>query len=800
MSSLPDPSSVKVYTVNGAASGSSSSLPDWLSRKRAANGKGKRAVREHVQGTIELIQHFEFPEASNRVKTTRDGHHVIATGTYKPQIRVWDLDQLSLKFERHSDAENVDFIMLSDDWTKSIHLQNDRTIELHTQGGLHYKTRIPKFGRALAYHFPSCDALCAASGPEVYRLNLDQGRYLAPLVLGGDKEEVAGVNCIDVNPAHQLFAFGVDGNGTVELWDPRSRSRVGLLRLPKEELLPTGGFNPLPGVDEPPSISVTALSSRQDGLSYAVGTSTGHTLLYDIRSARPFATKDQGYGLPVKNVTWIEGGSRMAGDGLVMSADKKVIKIWDRHSPSTNFTSITPAADMNDVHHVPGSGLLLVANEGIQMTTFYIPQLGPAPKWCSFLENLTEEMEDQTTRTAYQDYKFIDRRELTSLGLDHLVGTPALKPYMHGYFLSLQLYDTARVIANPYAYAEHREKMVKEKMEKMAETRIRTKKGAESVKVNKALAEKVRKDEERARKKEERKKKKVVEEDGMDVDQEGEDEEDEEEDEKKAKPGKTSLLSDPRFKALFENPEFEVDEDTREYALLHPSSVVAKQNARNASGSKGRTKTAVEEEEEESDKVSSDGLGRSDDENSDEAAEKEQSESEDSDDAGALWQDDIRARIAARDSGLRAQAKTRRQAGPSKRTPNVRLVPFRAQTGASGTASDPSATFGQRRSNKGKTRADDEDGFAGGDGAKEFSFVPTQSGNLQDEDYDAGGKKGGKKERRKGVESFGAGMEKVGEGYEGEPGETSMSESDRKGRSQRRSGMRSGSKNTFRRM
>lgn len=101
---------VKVYTVNGAAAGSSSSLPDWLTRKRA-NAKGKRAAREHFEGTIELIQGFEFPEASNRIKSTRDGTHVVATGTYKPQIRVWDLDQLSIKFERHTDAENVDFVV-----------------------------------------------------------------------------------------------------------------------------------------------------------------------------------------------------------------------------------------------------------------------------------------------------------------------------------------------------------------------------------------------------------------------------------------------------------------------------------------------------------------------------------------------------------------------------------------------------------------------------------------------------------------------------------------------------------------
>jgi hypothetical protein len=107
---VADPSSVRVYTVNGPAAGSSSSLPDWLIRKRASK-KGKREQREHVEGTLELVQHFEFPEASNKIRTTRDGHHVVATGTYKPQMRVWDLDQLSLKFERHSDAENVDFLV-----------------------------------------------------------------------------------------------------------------------------------------------------------------------------------------------------------------------------------------------------------------------------------------------------------------------------------------------------------------------------------------------------------------------------------------------------------------------------------------------------------------------------------------------------------------------------------------------------------------------------------------------------------------------------------------------------------------
>ena len=290
--------------------------------------------------------------------------------------------------------------------------------------------------------------------------------------------------------------------------------------------------------------------------------------------------------------------------------------------PAENFVSITPANDLNDVHHIPGSGLIMLANEGIQMSTYYVPQLGPAPRWCSFLENLTEELEDQTTRTAYEDYKFVDRNELATLGLDHLVGTPALKPYMHGYFLSLKLYDTARAIANPFAYAEYREKMLREKMDKLSESRIRAPKNAAvNVKVNKGLAERIAKEEAREKARTEKKKAKrkaaaPEEEDAdqMDVDVIAEN------------PG---LIDDPRFKALFEDPDFEVDETSRQFALVNPSLAAKRREALERSGDSGgqqRTKTAVEEEEEETGDLSSDS-----DEESGESSEADSDDSSEGD-------------------------------------------------------------------------------------------------------------------------------------------------------------------------
>lgn len=132
------------------------------------------------------------------------------------------------------------------------------------------------------------------------------------------------------------------------------------------------------------------------------------------------------------------------------------------------------------------------------------------------------------------------------------------------------------------------------------------------------------------------------------------------------------------------------------------------------------------------------------------------------------------------------------------RKPSVRLVPMQAQT-SNGRALDKNATFGQRRTTTAKDKGRMRDGeertikFAS-EGGMEMSYIPTRSGD--DDDDDARRSSGKDKDRRrKGVEVFGAGMEKGGE----DP-EVAMSESDRKGRTHRRQGMRSGSKNTFRRM
>lgn len=175
---------------------------------------------------------------------------------------------------------------------------------------------------------------------------------------------------------------------------------------------------------------------------------------------------------------------------------------------------------------------------GPDQHAFLIPQLGPSPRWCSFLDNMVDEMAEEVRTTTYDNYKFLTLPDLKAMSLDHLIGkTNLLRPYMHGFFVASKLYDQAKLIANPYAWEEERAKRVKEKVEQERASRIR---GTKKVKVNQKLADKLlQRQEKRAQ-----------------VDT------------------KAGVLGDDRFGKLFDDEDFQVDETSREFQVLNPSTKV----------------------------------------------------------------------------------------------------------------------------------------------------------------------------------------------------------------------------------
>lgn len=166
-----------------------------------------------------------MPGVSSCVQISKDGQYVLATGIYKPRVKCFDVNNLSLKFERCFDSESVRFEILSDDYSKLVFLQCDRYVEFHAAHGRYYRLRIPKFGRDMRYHHPSCDLFLVGASPDIYRLNLERGQFMAPFRSSTDS---SSVNRCDINEIHHLLFCGTQ-EGKVEAWDPRCKASLGTL-------------------------------------------------------------------------------------------------------------------------------------------------------------------------------------------------------------------------------------------------------------------------------------------------------------------------------------------------------------------------------------------------------------------------------------------------------------------------------------------------------------------------------------------------------------------------------------------
>jgi len=122
-----------------------------------------------------------------------------------------------------------------------------------------------------------------------------------------------------------------------------------------------------------------------------------------------------------------------------------------------------------------------------------------------------------------------------------LIGTPALKAYMHGYFMELKAYQKLLSAVNPFAYEEYKKKEIATKLKESQEKRINIKQKKATVNVDyiKEL-EKRQKDSQTAKNK------------------------------KKGYQAK-EVLEDSRFKDIFEDPDFKIDKNSDNYTALKPT-------------------------------------------------------------------------------------------------------------------------------------------------------------------------------------------------------------------------------------
>jgi ribosome biogenesis protein ENP2 len=293
-------------------------------------------------------------------------------------------------------------------------------------------------------------------------------------------------------------------------------------------------------------------------------------------------------------------------DNKFLATDKRIAKIYDINSGKL-YASMEPSVDINDIEHIPDTGMFFMANEGIQMHTYYIPNLGPAPRWSSFLDSITEELEEKPSESVYSNYRFITRDDVKKLNIAHLVGTKVLRSYMHGFFINTELYDKVNLIANPNSYKDQREREIKKRIEKERESRIRSTGAVNNtkIKVNKELVDKLSR--------------------------------------KSGTETTEKIVNDDRFKEMFENPDFQINTESHEYKQLNP---VASTNE-GAESKRSRALTAAEESDEEritgnGNKLSSDD---EDDEDSESQSESEEEQEEDKQQLDKLQQLKIKKQL-----------------------------------------------------------------------------------------------------------------------------------------------------------
>lgn len=191
------------------------SLPESIENA----SKKRSAIQDaELKKKVELIYDFQFNSSSQCLEVTKDGNYIVCTGIYPPRLKIFDVNDMALKCERGIDSEIVKMKMLSDDYKKVAMACVDRNIEVHAQYGRHYKLRIPKMPRDMDYNPFTCDLFVSGSDQEIYRLNLEEGKFMSSF--RGTSE---GINKIMFHPGLELLFAGGD-NGKLDVFDYQQRS------------------------------------------------------------------------------------------------------------------------------------------------------------------------------------------------------------------------------------------------------------------------------------------------------------------------------------------------------------------------------------------------------------------------------------------------------------------------------------------------------------------------------------------------------------------------------------------------
>lgn len=443
----------------------SKSLPEFL--KQSNGDLRKLRGSEEYRMRLQLLQDLEFRGSSHSIAVSEDQQYLLVSGSYSPEIRMFDVLNLSMKFKRGLDHEIVKADFLSEDYRKLAILCRNRVVDFHAQYGIHHRMRLPKFGRDMVFDKHGSTLYVCSSSSEVYRLDLMSGQFQtpwsSPTVESFKSEQDSGLSCCVMAPLGVPVMFAGSDCGSVDAWDARADSHapVSTLHIPSE--------------------GVSKISVSADGMRLAVGSSVGVTRVFDVRKASSAVFEaSHGSELPIVGLHFGRsvGNRSEVAESTLVSADNKSVNMYDTNWTEDGQTALVRAfvsssdgaATNRALTFWPNSGLFFVCRDEPKVGVYYAPDLGPAPSWCSHLDTASgTEAEGldaaDVTKKDLTDHVFVTRAELLQIGAESLIGSALLKAHLHGFWMNKKLHDKLVHISDPFLYSKYKDGLVNSAME-----------------------------------------------------------------------------------------------------------------------------------------------------------------------------------------------------------------------------------------------------------------------------------------------------------------------------------------------
>ncbi|SBT74816.1 nucleolar protein 10, putative [Plasmodium malariae] len=504
-------------------------------KNKKKKGSGVNGSNKNNENSIELLHDLEFSKKSDEIKISDDGRYICISGMYPPQVGLYDTKELCIKHRRHFDEEVVNFEFLTNNYEKLVFLCKNRYLEFHNAAGKYYKMRIPREGRNLMYNKNNSDLYICTSYEDIYILNLQKGCYQNSI-----KTKNYCNNFICKNKQLPIFATG-GSDGFLEIWDERVKKCLNILNVQNKE-------------DEEED-ELTSCCFSNNGLKVAVGTGKGIVKLYDIRHSKPLFVKDHCTDLAIKKIEFLKinnnkylYSNKWCGDNInidedmacthneyVASCDSNCIKIYserqqnllsfeiinfaDEHTSASGTSSNSmrsgkkmkilnsDSININSFTFYDSSGLCFIPCDNKKVFLYFIPFIGLAPKWCNYLDSITEELEEKERYGTYSydgtnvlnndigsstinsnssmlnynskcsgeifdDYIFLTNEQVEQLQITHLKGTKNLIPYLHGHYIPSKVYTDIKNVVKMDDQEYVKKSLIQKKLEYKQQMRI----------------------------------------------------------------------------------------------------------------------------------------------------------------------------------------------------------------------------------------------------------------------------------------------------------------------------------------